>query len=140
MLFLDRIRSACLPFKESILHERVGRIYRLVRVDPFDISFAANYKPNNYSQVENDLCKMLHEEKKTGLETLLDQNTFCAQGGDRYGNMGDPFVVKINGPTGKSPVYQVGIDTVRSNADPGIFLNIYPYVQWIRLITFLSKK
>lgn len=105
--------------------ERASEIFRLVRTNPFNAAKAAVYTPKNYTQVETELCELFHNVR------LLDQTSFCAYG-DGSGNQGDPFVVKIRGKNRTSPVYQIGLDAIHlRRLSPGVFLNIYPYVQWI---------
>lgn len=134
-LFLDRIRPACLPPRESIFTERISEIYRLVRTtqvkysDWFEwlnVSQAVSYKTKNYTQMETEYCELIFRVN------LKDQTAFCAQGDVKSGNQGDPFVVKVKGMNGTTPIYQVGIDAIHMRRlNPGIFLNLYPYVQWI---------
>lgn len=125
-LFSDRIRPACLPTKASIFNDRASEIYRLVRTNQFDASKAAVYKPKNYTQVETEFCELVHSVR------LLHETSFCAYGDNESGNQGDPFVVKARGKNRTTPIYQIGIDAIHlRRLSPGIFLNLYPYVQWI---------
>lgn len=134
-LVSDRIRPACLPPRESILTERISEIYRLVRktqmkyTDWFewlDVSQVVAYNAKNYTQTETEYCELIHRVN------LEDQTAFCAQGDGKAGNQGDPFVVKVRGKNGTTPIYQIGIDAIHvRRLNPGIFLNLYPYVQWI---------
>lgn len=122
--FLDRIRPACLsPW--PILERRVSEIYRLVRENPSDVSKAAVYKPKNCTHVDTTLCGLFHSSP------LLDETTLCAYGNDALGNKGDPFIAKIMGRNGATPIYQIGLDVINAHLHPGIFLNIQPYVHWI---------
>lgn len=128
-LFADRIRPACLPTKASILDDRASEIYRLVREDAFDTLRAAVYTPKNYTQMETEFCELIYRVH------LLPQTAFCAQGDVKFGNQGDPFVVKVKGPNRTSPVYVIGLDAIRlDRLNPGIYLNLYPYVEWINEI------
>lgn len=76
--------------------------------------------------METEYCEFIHSVR------LLDQTAFCAQGDGKSGNQGDPFVVKGRGPNRTSPVYVIGLDAVHIRGlNPGIFMNLYPYVEWI---------
>lgn len=86
---------------------------------------AAEYKPKNYTLLETEFCALIYKVN------LLDQSSFCAQSSDDSGNRGDPFVTKVRGVNRTTPVYVIGLDAVRLNLNPGIFLNLYPYVEWI---------
>lgn len=134
-LFVDRIRPACLPPRESILSERVSEIYRLVRTTKvtyedweewLDVSRTVAYEAKNYTQMETEYCELIYRVN------LKDQTALCAQGDGESANQGDPFVVKVRGEDRTTPVYLIGLDAIRMRRmDPGIFLNIYPYVEWI---------
>lgn len=127
-MFLDRIRPACLPPHADTLKKRTSEIYRLVRADSPDINKAADYKPRNYTQTATGLCELINSVK------LADQTAFCAHGDDDQlpKNAGDPFVVKAKGATGMMTVFQVGMDAFHLDVQTGMFLDLYPYVQWIK--------
>lgn len=134
-MILDRIRPACLPPRESILNERISEIYRLVRTtevtfnDWFEwlnVTQAIAYQPKNYTLMEIEYCELILRVN------LKDQTAFCAQGDGKIGNQGDPFVVKVKGKDWTSSVYQIGMDAIHlKRPNPGIYLNLYPYIQWI---------
>lgn len=124
-LYLDRIRPACLPPKASILSQRISEIYRLVRDSTLKVFQAAAYKPKSYVLLNTEYCHLMHSVN------LSNQTAFCAQGDDASGNHGDPFVVKVKEEKGNTPIYVVAIDAIHLNDRLGIFLELYPYVQWI---------
>lgn len=135
----DRIRPACLPPSESILTQRISEIYRIVRTtqvkyaDWFEwlsVSNAVAYRPRNYTQMETEFCALIYRVN------LKDQTAFCAQGGGKSGNQGDPFVIKVKAKDGTTPAYQIGMDAIHlRDTNPGIYLSLYPYIQWIKDIT-----
>lgn len=97
----------------------------MVREDSFQSLKASAYKPKSYKQVETEFCQLIHSVK------LSDQTAFCAQADVISGNQGDPFVVKIKGKNGTTPIYQIGLDAMNTQLHPGVFLDLQPYVQWI---------
>lgn len=109
-----------------MLSERASDIYRLVRKKSFDAAKAAVYIAKNYTQVENEYC-----QRNECSADLLDQTSFCAQGSDDSGNQGDPFIVQVKETNETFPIYQIGLDAVHLRMNPGVFLNLYPYVEWI---------
>lgn len=127
--FLDRIRPACLPLSQSNIMESISSLFRIVHVNSFKINKASAMKPIKYNRFKMEMCMMYFKGN------ISEKNVICASANSqlriRHGAEGDPFVVKINGPQGTTPVYQVGLDVIHSSKTPGMFLNLYPYVQWI---------
>lgn len=101
-------------------------MYRLVRVSAFDVSKGASYRPKNYTLFNPLICKLIHKLDPS------DQTGFCASGDGRFGNEGDPFIVKIKAESWTSPVYQIGMDAVHLEGTLGEYLDLFPYVKWIR--------
>lgn len=98
----------------------------MVRDVSFGVPQSAACNPKKYVQVNGTLCdSMIHSAN------LPQETAFCAQGKDGLRNEGDPFVVKVVEENGSAPIYQVGLDTILSKKNSGVFINLYPFVQWI---------
>lgn len=138
VFFIDRIRPACLAMSPSIMNERVSALFRIIHVYPFNIAKATPMKPIKYKQFDAQLCAMFHSGTVVTETNAICASTENTKFGNGIGAAGDPFVVKVNGAEGVTPIYQVGLDVIHSKQKPGLFLNLFPYMQWI--IDTIAKR
>lgn len=111
------------------METRLSEIYRLVRANTKNLYESSHYTSKKYTQSQNIRCKALYKIDPS------KQPAFCAVGEDETGQEGDPFVIKAPRKNGMTPVYTVAIDANHVNAKTGIFLQLYPYVEWIKKLT-----
>lgn len=105
---------------------RISEIYRLVRVNSGGFTKASKYVAEKQTETQITMCGLIHSVN------LSNQTAFCAHGEDDSGEEGDVLVIKAQRKNGMTPVYTVGMDANHVNSKPSVFLQLYPYVDWIK--------
>lgn len=119
-LFLDQVRPACLPFEAPVLKDNI--LYRLYSNNT-KLSQPTGYNTKKYSVVGNAKC--------SSYKIPFTNAVFCAQSDEELGSNGDPFMHALN-EDGKYPIYQVALDGYHMNDNPTVFVNVHPYIEWIK--------
>lgn len=92
---------------------------------------AVPMKPIKYKIFDSDMCALVYKSTN-----VTDENAICASADGPFidnelGAEGDSFVIRIGGPQATTPIIVVGLDVTYAKQKLGLFLNLYPYLQWI---------